>query len=478
MPRPTTGQVTERPWTNGKTITYGARLYAYGRRHRLVFGTNKQGWNRTRADIELEDILQKVERGTWIPPEQRTSVEQSQRAQPDGHQPFGPFARKVVASKRAHGLDDDTVAGLEWRLGYLLGEFEHLELLEIDVARVDGFRDKLAERSRIIGEAAARGKPLMEQITPKAGKRYRRRKRALSNGSINEILALLSQILQRAVDYGYIERNAMRVGERKERFLPTTRPRRTFLEVDEFHALLDAAGELDRQARRDHRVGRRAALATLGLAGFRISEFCGLHCAQVDLARARFKLADAKTEKGIREVEMTLWERDELLSHREQRIRDGFPMAPEDHFFGTRTGGPRDPDRFRDRILGRTVERANTKRADHGLPPLPKITPHSLRRTWAMFAAQAGRDPHWISDQIGHTSAAFTLQIYQQTRNRRLTDRERQAIWELMRFADEPAECPLTRQVTRGSEGEFRPVNGPMGSFEPERGLSVPGEES
>jgi hypothetical protein len=71
-----------------------------------------------------------------------------------------------------------------------------------------------------------------------------------------------------------------------------------------------------------------------------------------------------------------------------------------------------------------------------------------------MFAAQAGRDPHWISDQIGHTSAAFTLQIYQQTRNRRLTDRERQAIWELMRFADEPAECPLTRQTTRGVAGD------------------------
>jgi hypothetical protein len=45
-----------------------------------------------------------------------------------------------------------------------------------------------------------------------------------------------------------------------------------------------------------------------------------------------------------------------------------------------------------------------------------------------MLAAQAGRDPHWIADQIGHTSAAFTLQVYQQARNRRLTDRERQAI--------------------------------------------------
>lgn len=84
-----------------------------------------------------------------------------------------------------------------------------------------------------------------------------------------------------------------------------------------------------------------------------------------------------------------------------------------------------------------------------------------------MLAAQAGRDPHWIADQIGHTSAAFTLQVYQQTRNRRLTDRERQAIWELMRFADEPAECPFTRQVTRTDDPEFRPVNGPMAKSSP-----------
>lgn len=120
-------------------------------------------------------------------------------------------------------------------------------------------------------------------------------------------------------------------------------------------------------------------------------------------------------------------------------------MGPTDHFFGTHTGQRRDPDRFRDRVFGRSVRLANKKRAAAGLSPLPQITPHSLRRTWAMLAAQAGRDPHWISDQIGHTSAAFTLQVYQQTRHRRLTREECQAVWELMRFVDEPTECLFTR---------------------------------
>jgi len=57
---------------------------------------------------------------------------------------------------------------------------------------------------------------------------------------------------------------------------------------------------------------------------------------------------DAKTEKGIREVEMTLWNRDELLRRRQRRLRDGYPMGPGDYFFGTHHGRRRDPDRFRD----------------------------------------------------------------------------------------------------------------------------------
>jgi integrase len=463
--RPNGGEVTERRWKDGETITFGARLYAYGRRHRLVFGTNAQGWNEVRAQIELEDILQQVDRGTWVPPRKRTSVVQKAPRRRDGHQLFGPFATEIVEAKKNRGLGDKWLEDLEWRLGYLDAHFRSMELLEIDVVQVDRFRDDLVKRSRVIRDAAARGKPLIEKVDQRGKKPYRRRKRPLSNASINKILALLSQVMQRAVEYEYVPRNPVTIGEHKDRFLPRAKPVRTFLEVDELQALLRAAGELDQDKQRDHRTGRRAALATLSLGGFRISELCNLHCAQVDLARARFKLPDAKTPKGIREVEMTLWNRDELVRYRDQRLRDGFPMGPNDHFFGTKTGRRRDPNRFRTGMLNRSTQRANETRAAQGLASLPKITPHSLRRTWAMLAAQAGRDPHWISDQIGHTSAAFTLQVYQQTRHRRLTEEERQAIWELMRFADEPSECPFTRQATRGTAGEFRPINGTTDDF-------------
>ncbi len=37
--------------------------------------------------------------------------------------------------------------------------------------------------------------------------------------------------MQRAVDYGHVPHNPMKVGERKDRFLPSVKPDRTFLEV-------------------------------------------------------------------------------------------------------------------------------------------------------------------------------------------------------------------------------------------------------
>jgi hypothetical protein len=43
----------------------------------------------------------------------------------------------------------------------------------------------------------------------------------LSNESINEMVTLLSEIMQRAVDYGYVPQNPLKVGERSRRFLPT-----------------------------------------------------------------------------------------------------------------------------------------------------------------------------------------------------------------------------------------------------------------
>ena len=148
-------------------------------------------------------------------------------------------------TRRISSVGESTVNDYEWRLAYLRRFFDRYALGEIDVALVDRFRDELREQAETLRVAAKRGKPLTETVTDRRRRTYERRRRALSNTSINAMIGLLGQILQQAVDYELIARNPVRVGGRSSRFLPRAKTSRTFLEIDEFHALLDAAGALD-----------------------------------------------------------------------------------------------------------------------------------------------------------------------------------------------------------------------------------------
>jgi len=74
-----------------------------------------------------------------------------------------------------------------------------------------------------------------------------------------------------------------------------------------FAALLDAAGELDAQARRDRQhVFRRAMLSTLMFAGLRIGELLDLRWRDVDLAGGQVTVRASKTDAGRRQVGMLL----------------------------------------------------------------------------------------------------------------------------------------------------------------------------
>ncbi len=155
---------------------------------------------------------------------------------------FRVFANRWWKSKHVR-IDQSTVSDYEWRLGYLQRFFGRYQLREITTPVVDRFRDELHDQAETIRAAQARaaanrnGRPLMETVTDKRGRTYQRRRRPLSNTSINAMIKLLGQILQQAVDYELIDRNPVRVGERSARFLPRPRQNRTFLEIDEFHAL-------------------------------------------------------------------------------------------------------------------------------------------------------------------------------------------------------------------------------------------------
>jgi integrase len=64
------------------------------------------------------------------------------------------------------------------------------------------------------------------------------------------------------------------------------------------------------------------------------------------------------------------------------------------------------------------VKRANEVREARGIAPLPKITPHALRRTYISPMLEAGAPLPYVMDQVGHADSKTTLEIYAQVQKR------------------------------------------------------------
>lgn len=184
-----------------------------------------------------------------------------------------------------------------------------------------------------VSDRADRGQHAGENVVDRHGRTYPRRRRLLSDTATNAMVTLLGRIL----------------------------PRRTFLEVDEFHALLDTAAELEREPPRGVQgLGRRAMIATLWLAGLRVGELVDQR-ARPSGSRARVvQTGRRKRPRPARASEITRYLRDELLEYAMDRRARGLPL-PSDHFFGIQPRETARPRRFRDRILAvRSSARAQT----------------------------------------------------------------------------------------------------------------------
>lgn len=157
-------------------------------------------------------------------------------------------------------------------------------------------------------------------------------------------------------------------------------------------------------------------MATLVFAGLRIGEALALRWPDVNLARGTITIRAAKTEAGVRTVDLLPVLRDELLAYRASLpdvARDGL-------VFGTAKGTRQGQSNVRRRVLAKAVERANERLAETELEPLPeRLTPHSLRRTFASLLFAIGEPPPRVMGQMGHTTPALTLAIYAREMDRR-----------------------------------------------------------
>ena len=93
--------------------------------------------------------------------------------------------------------------------------------------------------------------------------------------------------------------------------------------------------------------------------------------------------------------------------------------------FGTAAGKSQNPSNVRARVLSKSVERANGRLAERGDAPLPALTPHGLRRSFASLLYGIGEPPPVVMQEMGHTDPALALSIYASAMRRDEGENER-----------------------------------------------------
>src|ERR1039458_3536118 len=97
------------------------------------------------------------------------------------------------------------------------------------------------------------------------------------------------------------------------------------------------------------------------------------------------------------------------------------------------------------------------KLVENGLPPLPHVTPHTMRRKYVSVMLLATNfDVPFVQRQVGHTDSKLTMDVYAQ-----LLDRSKRAHG--IAFDALLADAQETLYGARS--GEFGPLFGPPGDF-------------
>ena len=375
-------------------VGFGVKFFdQHGTRRYERCGLQSEGWSRRRAEIELANFEALVTSGLYTPTgEPDTSDDRDPK--------FGPFARSFLKD-HAVEIRPNTRAFYDNLLEHQLAPyFEDLRLSQITWSTLDSYKKQrlmLMHRSRA---ARASGGAKRAAIAPR-----------LSERTINHSISLLSMILEEANRRPDIALQANPARDRKLRVKVQAVATRDWLEPDEVMSLLAAAEEIDNpvgaetdrkaqevrrlrdrqkltvkqvaaelgiseggvcwlyeRRKQPHPSPRRAIIATLSASGTRNTELCNLRWQDLDFQHAKIRIQMSKTNKGVREIDMTPWLRAELLRY---KLSVGDDPAPSDPVFPTRAGTFRDKDNLNRNVIGPIQRTARKQRAEQGLPPLP-----------------------------------------------------------------------------------------------------------
>jgi integrase/recombinase XerC len=205
--------------------------------------------------------------------------------------------------------------------------------------------------------------------------------RRLAKSSIARKLATVRSCFRFLARRGVIAQNPARQirSPRLPRHLPS------FLPKDESKDLLDHTVENSQTGRRDH-----ALLELLYATGIRVAECSGLDCDDLDRSRGTVRvLGKGDKERLVPVGDAALQALDDYLAMR------GTSRGP---LFTNRRGGRLTP-RSVHRIVGKRARQSGIDR---------RVTPHTLRHTFATHMLGEGADLRLIQELLGHSRLSTT----------------------------------------------------------------------
>jgi integrase len=205
----------------------------------------------------------------------------------------------------------------------------------------------------------------------------------------------------------------------------------------------------------------------------RNGELCALEVPRLNLATATAKVGKAKTDKGsYRELDLPGGVVDEvgdwIIRSEPMRRRYAAEHPGERPLFLTEHGGVvrRQTEANVDRRLKTCIKRANKRLKKLGIEEISlKVTPHSLRRTYASVRAVLKDDMRYTSDQLGHKDVRFTMNVYTKATKRPaklkgvyLEEFKRTVAWAMLPTTDPEVLAGIGRQAPEADPAIAAPV--------------------
>lgn len=452
------GHVSERVSRSGE-IVFTLRLRIDARRRRVTLGSAREGWTREAAEEKLRDTLGALRAGVAL--EVLFPEAEPAPAAPAEEPTLGEVMDDHLADRRG-SVAQRTLEADRWAIAHLRSFWGDRRPSEATPQLVDQFRRKtIAEADGLRARIAAGEQPMEERS-------YRRRsdgvlvkrkqpRKPLSPRSINTLIQTLATLLDVAMERSDVELAANAARGRRRKIKVVQPKLRSFLEVDQVWALLDAASSRQRRIAtcRPYVYPGRVILSLLTLGGLRISELCALERGLVNLGVAVVQTSRSKTAAGYREIDVIFAALHQDLAEHLARGSD-FGGA-RDPLVPSGNGKPLAASNIRQRVLAKVVAEANELLRGRGVPEIVECTPHTLRRTYISLLLAAGCDPAYVQQQVGHTDPMLTLRIYQQLLKRKRREEYRERVNELL--GTSPA--ALSKLPDLAGASELGPKSGP-----------------